>query len=126
MNFTLHVLDVRGKGVQVVTPGSTSEAFWLPRGSPVVWSEAPEPGAKVSASIPRWLAQRHHQFVALRGQYSILFHQKAELDPEKAKGPIPMANDRPEDAGRGALFKNDKKEKPSHPRLPRRHHDRWR
>ena len=24
-------------------------------------------------------------------------------------------SDRPEDAGRGALFKNDKKEKPSHP-----------
>lgn len=106
MNFSLHVVQIRGKGVEVATPTSTAETFWLPRNSPVVWSEPPEPGAKVNVTVPRWLAQKHKQLVVLRGQYALPLIPVPGLDPEKAKGPIPMADS---NECRGVLFREQNK-----------------
>lgn len=113
MNVRLHIIDVRAKGVQVATPASTGDLFWLPR-QHVTWSEPPRPGGKVTATLPRWLAVKNRQLVAVRGQLSIAFHKPIEFDPIKAERPIPMT-DFPADAGKGALFRNTKAEKPSHP-----------
>jgi len=116
MNFSLYVLATSPKGIQCATPSSTSEPFWLPR-EHVTWSEPPEPGAKVSVTLPRWLAQKHRQLVVLRGQYAIPLNPPPPgLDPERAtqNGSFPMS-DRPEDAGKGFLARNERREKPSHP-----------
>ena len=115
MNISLTVIDVRGKGVQVATPASTGESFWLPKAG-VTWSAEPTPGAKVSATVPAWLAAKHQQLVKLRGQYAIPLNPMPGLDPDRAtaKGSFPMS-DYPQDAGKGALYRNTKAEKPSHP-----------
>jgi hypothetical protein len=66
-------------------------------------------------SIPDWLAAKHKQLNELRYQRSIAFQQPiAGLDPAVAnqQGSFPMAYD---NNLSGALFKNKKKEKPSHP-----------
>jgi hypothetical protein len=112
MNFSLYVLATSPKGIQCATPSSTSEPFWLPR-EHVTWSEPPEPGAKVSVTLPRWLAQKHQSLVKLRGQFAIPLNPMPGLDPDKAERPFPMA-DSSNDL-RGALFKNDRKESDRHP-----------
>jgi hypothetical protein len=116
--FNLHVRSVKGKGVQCTPVTDTgSPAFWLPRGSPVTWSAEPVPGAQVRADLPRWLAQKHSQLVALRAQHTTPLYQRVEIDPDKAQEPIPMTNDHPEDAGKGFLARNEKREKPTHPQF---------
>jgi hypothetical protein len=115
VNFDLRIRAVKGKGVQFATTTDTGSPFWLPLGPPVTWAAEPVPGAQVRADLPRWLAQKHQQLVALRGQHSLSFHRPVELDPIKAKGRSPMTNDHPEDAGKGFLARNEKREKPSHP-----------
>jgi hypothetical protein len=110
VNVSLHVLDVRSKGVKVATPASTDVPFWLPRAS-VTWSAEPEPGAKLTATVPRWLATKHHQLLKLRGQYAIPLNPTPGLDPDKAQGAFPMADD-----NRGALFRIPDDEKKN---------DRW-
>jgi hypothetical protein len=115
MNVSLHIISLSAKGVQCVTLGSTDAGFWLPRRH-VTWSEPPEAGAKVSAEVPTWLAQKHKQLVAVRGQYAFPLTPLPGLDPERATqdGSFPMS-DYPQDAGKGALYRNTKAEKPSHP-----------
>jgi hypothetical protein len=103
MNFELRVIDVRGKGVLCTASSDTGDSFWLPRGDHVDWSNAPHPGTNVTANVPGWLARKHRQLVA--------FESARQSNHEK----VNAMTDRPEDAGRGALFKNDQKEKPSHP-----------
>jgi hypothetical protein len=111
MNVSLHVIQVSAKGVQVATPASTGEPFWLPK-TAVTWSEAPDLGAKVTATIPKWLAAKHQQLVQLRGQYAIPLHPTPGLDPDKAKKAFPMAYD---NNLTGALFKNDRRESEKQP-----------
>jgi hypothetical protein len=117
VHLDLHVLDTTDAGVKV-TLGAEGDAFWIPRGPPVRWATVPEPGVKVVATMPRWLAIKHNQVRESRvnGQRVLNFHQHPELDPEKstATGSFPMS-DFPPDAGRGALYRNTKAEKPSHP-----------
>ena len=111
MNFDLAVIAVTERGVQVALDGDNSPAFWLPR-QQVQWHGALEPGGMVHATIPRWLAAKHRQLVAVRGQYSIPLNPLPGLDPEKAKEPFPMAYD---NNMTGALFKNRKRETDKHP-----------
>jgi hypothetical protein len=108
------MLNVRGKGVECATPASTTERFWLPKAS-VKWSEPPAPGAKLSVSLPRWLAERNPQLLKLRGQYGLPLTPEPELNPAIAtkEGSFPMA-DSSYDL-RGALFRNDRKESEKHP-----------
>jgi hypothetical protein len=60
--------------------------------------------------LPAWVIAKHGQLQSLRHQQSLRFHEpiQVDLDPIKAKEPIPMADDR-QNAGRGALFRNEKK-----------------
>jgi hypothetical protein len=119
---TLRVIveDVRGRGVQVrLVEDRRGDLFWLPRGWPADWSVAPTVGEVVAVKLPRWMAQQHKPVVGLRCGYqsslSPYLNPLPGLDPAKAEGTLPMATDYPEDIGKGALFKNRKKEKPSHP-----------
>lgn len=111
MNVSVTVIEARGRGVQVVLGSTDAPPFWLPRKHPaVIWSKEPAPGEAVTVQIPQWLVSKHGQLLSLRHQRSISFAAPVDLDPIKSKERIPMANDMT-----GALFKNDKKEKPSHP-----------
>jgi hypothetical protein len=118
MNVTVHVLGLTERGVRCCTDHldtGDGAAFWLPRGGPHVgWSQPPEVGTKVSAVIPQWLASKHKQLTRVRSQPSLAFNPPAGLDPVRstAEGSLPMAYDNEKT---GALFKNKKKEKPSHP-----------
>jgi hypothetical protein len=106
MNVALYILDLTPKGVQVATAGSTGSPFWLPRSGHVEWVDPPRRGELVTASVPEWLAAKHRQLVG-----DVAFERVRHANDGKAN----TMTDRPEDAGRGALFKNDQKEKPSHP-----------
>jgi hypothetical protein len=102
----LHILAVTDKGVQCATAASTDSPFWLPRGRYVEWAHPPQPGRLVTAIVPEWLASRHRQLVG-----DVAYECVRHADKQKET----TMSDRAEDAGSGALFKNDKKEKPSHP-----------
>jgi hypothetical protein len=111
--FTLRIRSVKGKGVQCTPVTDTgSPAFWLPRGSPVTWSAEPVPGAQVSAELPRWLVEKHQQLVAVRGQCAFPLTSMPGLDPDKAKGALPVSDN---NDMRGGLFRNDRKESDRHP-----------
>lgn len=116
MNVSVTVIDATAKGVRVVVGSTDGPPFWIPRAHPaVVWSRQPEPGEAVTVRVPPWLIQKHGPLRELRHQRSLSFHQPPGLGPEASReGSFPMS-DYPQDAGKGALFKNDKKEKPSHP-----------
>jgi hypothetical protein len=114
MTFDLYVIAVTERGVQCALDGDNSPAFWLPRQA-VEWHGALDPGELVHATVPRWLASKHKQLVAVRNQLSISFQAPIELDPIKAnaEGSFPMADQ--SNDNRGALFripddekKNDK------------------
>jgi hypothetical protein len=118
MKVNLTVLALTDRGASVTASSDTGANFWLPRAGPHVgWSQPPEVGAKVSATIPRWLASKHKQLTPLRGQTSLAFNPTPGLDPVKSEGAIPMAYDQNERSpqGRGALFINRQKQQPNHP-----------
>jgi hypothetical protein len=115
MTFDLVIISVSERAVQCALEDG-SPAFWLPR-QKVEWRGALDPGALVSAEIPRWVALKHRQLVESRvSTQKVLDLHKVELDPTIAskEGSFPMS-DYPTDAGKGALFRNEKREKPSHP-----------
>lgn len=105
MNIELCVVDVRGKGVLCRTASDTAE-FWLPRGSHVEWSAPPCPGASVTAILPAWLARRHRQLVG-----DVEFERARGANNGKANA----MNDKPDDAGKGFLSRNERREKETHP-----------
>jgi hypothetical protein len=107
VQVALHVLTLTEKGIQCATPAAPRVPFWLPRGSYVSWLHPPEPGAFVTAVIPSWLAAKHRQLVG-----DVAYKRVRDEQPIAKEYTM---TDTPEDAGHGALFKNDKKEKPSHP-----------
>jgi hypothetical protein len=108
LRFQLKVTAITERGVQVLAAGS-EYAFWLPRTGHVAWNPAPQVGAVCTAALPFWLAEKHaRQLFPLRDVASECVRHDTRKDTN-------MADSRPEDAGTGALFKNDKKEKPSHP-----------
>jgi hypothetical protein len=112
MTFDLVIISVSERAVQCALEDG-SPAFWLPR-QKVEWRGALDPGDVVSVTIPRWLALKHTQLIASRvSTQTVLELQKFELDPTiaTAEGSFPMAYDNDMS---GALFKNDRKEKPSH------------
>jgi hypothetical protein len=113
VNITVVVLDIRGRGVQVALADGDGDAFWLPRLRPAEWSSPPEIGEAVNVYVPAWLARKHKPLVALRQstQKHLAFHMDGVTN---ITGDLPMA-DRPEDAGRGFLARNERREKPSQP-----------
>jgi hypothetical protein len=114
MNVSVAILGLSEHGAQV-TLGDEGDAFWLPRCHPaVVWSKPPEPGAIVTVSVPAWLAAKHGQLQSLRHQQSLRFHEpiQVDLDPIKAKEPIPMADS---NEFRGALFREQTKKSEKSP-----------
>jgi hypothetical protein len=74
----------------------------------VIWAHPPRVGKLATAIVPGWLAAKHRQ---LAGDVA---YERVRHERKTAKELTTMT-DTPEDAGHGALFKNDKKEKPSHP-----------
>jgi hypothetical protein len=111
MTFDFIVIAVSEHAVQV-TLEDNSPAFWLPRRK-VEWRGALEPGAMVSADIPRWMALKHTQLIASRmSTQKVLDLHPVELDPEKAnrEGSLPMADNYPADVGKGFLSRDDKHE----------------
>jgi hypothetical protein len=100
----LRVLVLSPNGVQCETGTSPGEAFWLPRRGYVQWAEEPEAGKTIHAVVPGWLAGKHRQLAG-----------DDEYERRRAKKMEMKMTDRPEDAGHGALFKNQKQEKSSHP-----------
>ena len=106
MNVEIAVIDTTDRGIQVALGEDTP--FWLPRHAPgLVWSAPPEIGDVVMVRVPDWLCAKHQHLQALRYQRSMSFHQPSGFDPDKAEGPVPMANDAP----RGALFRVPEGEK---------------
>jgi hypothetical protein len=120
VNVEVAILATTSRGAQVVIHNDTGAAFWLPTAHPaVVWSGPPSPGAVTTVRVPTWLVEKHGQLRQLRNQQALRFHEplRVDLDPAKARGPIPMAydqNERPPQA-RGALFINKQKQQPNHP-----------
>jgi hypothetical protein len=104
----LAVLALSDKGIQCAMVASPDAPFWLPRGSYVTWVRPPQVGGIETATVPGWLAAKHRQ-LAGDVEYDRVRDERRETAKEQ------QMNDRPADAGTGALFKNDKKEKPSHP-----------
>jgi hypothetical protein len=70
--------------------------------------DAPAVGTLGTAIVPSWLVAKHRQLVG-DVAYERVRHER------KIAKEFTMMTDTSEDAGHGALFKNDKKEKPSHP-----------
>jgi hypothetical protein len=62
----------------------------------------------VRAIVPGWLAAKHRQLAGDVEYERVRDHQRQTAKEQRM-------NDRPSDAGTGALFRNDRKEKPSHP-----------
>jgi hypothetical protein len=112
VNVSVTVVDATARGVQVILGSTDGPAFWLPRAA-VIWAREPEPGECVSVRVPPWLIEKHGQLRQLRYQRSINFYAPIPIDPVKSKEPLPMA-DQSNDL-RGAIFKNDRKEKDTHP-----------
>ena len=111
------VEQVKGRGAQCrLVSDREGTLFWLPIAHPAEWPAAPEPGEIVSVKLPRWLAEKHRPVVALRaGFQSVLsFTPPPPLGAEAYReGSFPVT-DQSNDL-RGALFKNDRKEKDTHP-----------
>ncbi len=102
MRVELTVLDLSTRGVQVAI--GEGAPFWVPKSAPgIEWSAPPEIGDMVFVSVPIWLIGKHRQLQALRYQRSLAFHQPPGLDPDRSKGPLPMADQ--SNDGRGALFR---------------------
>jgi hypothetical protein len=118
IELRVRVSKASGRGVQVrLVDGHDRELFWLPAGWPAEWLAVPEIGEVVGVKLPRWLATKHQPIVALRSgfQRSLNFYTPPPLNAEaNREGSFPMT-DRPEDAGKGFLARNDRREKPSHP-----------
>jgi hypothetical protein len=97
----LHVLGLTDRGVQCATSPDAAP-FWLRRGGHVLWEREAEVGQAIHADVPGWLAQ-------LVGDVAFdrVRHANTRKDHEMSEGS--------DQAGNGALFKNDKKAKPSHP-----------
>ena len=97
----------RGAYVHRGTDTGDGAAFWRPVEQCLWGCGDPRPGQHdVEDNDPGWVAQHHRQLVG-------------DVEFERVRhatrtGAMDMT-DKPDDAGRGALFKNDKKEKPSHP-----------
>jgi hypothetical protein len=105
----LHILAISGRGIQCATSAAPTSSFWLPRQrNHVTWVRPPQVGAFQIAVMPYWLAARHRQLVG-----DVEFERARDNRRSTAKE-MAMA-DRPVDAGTGALFKNDKREKDTHP-----------
>ena len=114
----LHVLDLSERGALCAT-STDGEAFWLPRHGHVRWGREPEVGQAIDADVPRWLTVKHQQ---LSGEVELErvkegLRQSRRPDERRsiAKEIAMTATNREADAGSGALFKNDSKEKASHP-----------
>src|SRR5215467_14282029 len=103
LSCALHILSITDRGIQCATPDFPDAPFWLPRGRCVSWVQPPEPGAFVTAVIPSWLAAKHRQLVG-DVEYERVRDERQIANKE------PTMTDTPEDAGHGALFRNDKKE----------------
>jgi hypothetical protein len=109
---SLHVLELSERGV-LCARAADADSFWLPRAGHVQWDREPEPGQKTHAVVPGWLAAKHRQ-LAGDVEYECAregIRKSRNPDEQIAKG-HQMSQ---EDVGNGALFKNDKKEKPTHP-----------
>jgi hypothetical protein len=120
LSVRVEQLSGSGRGVQVrLVSDRRGDLFWLPLGYPAEWLSAPEIGAVLAVTVPRWLAERHRPIRDLRCgfQSSLSFTQPPGIDPVKGKEVLPMAydqNNRPPQ-GRGALFVNRQKQQPNHP-----------
>jgi hypothetical protein len=105
----LHILSISNGGIQCATVAAPEAPFWLPRrGNYVTWVHPPQVEGFQTAVMPYWLAARHRQLVG-----DVEFERVR--DEHKIAKELTTMTGTPEDAGHGALFKNDKKEKPSHP-----------
>jgi hypothetical protein len=104
----LHIISLSESGV-LCTASPNGEPFRLPRFGHVHWDREPEAGRTTHAVVPAWLAAKHRQLVG-----DAEFERVKDEQRPIATEITTMAN-RAEDAGNGALFKNDRKEKPTHP-----------
>ena len=112
LRVALEVTRLSPAGVQVVTPNSDL-AFWLPRNGHVTWDPAPKAGETNAATIPHWLAAKRKQLVRLREVASVASDEFRHANAKEAD--MSTMTNKPEDAGTGVLFRNEKREKPSQP-----------
>jgi hypothetical protein len=118
IELRVRIERMQGRGVLVgLLDGHDREKFWLPAQYPAEWPAAPEAGETVTVRVPRWLAHKHQPVVALRSgfQRSLNFYTPPPLSADASKpGSFPMT-EYPRDAGKGSLWKNDKREREAHP-----------
>jgi hypothetical protein len=99
----VHVVGLSADGVKVALT-ATATAFWLPSTTHVEWRSTPRMGERTTVTIPLWLASRHRQLVG-----------DVEYERAKATKENAVMGDRPKDAGNGAIFRNDHRQKNSYP-----------
>ena len=116
---SLRVLGLTDKGMQCALAGSPP--FWLPRSEHVRWRGSPIVGETIDVVIPGWLVAKHRQlagdaaFEQAKASEKAAYTGKIPVNLNPTKEVTMTTNAKHQDAGTGALFKNDRKEKETHP-----------